>query len=29
MDVVNIYAANDNGKIQSLRSFWDGTRQGG
>jgi steroid Delta-isomerase len=29
MDVVNIYTANDNGKIQSLRSFWDGSRQGG
>jgi ketosteroid isomerase-like protein len=29
MDVVNIYAANADGKLQSLRSFWDGTRQGG
>jgi ketosteroid isomerase-like protein len=29
MDVVNIYAASDDGKLQSLRSFWDGTRQGG
>lgn len=29
MDVVNIYAATDDGRLQSLRSFWDGTRQGG
>jgi ketosteroid isomerase-like protein len=29
MDVVNIYAAGDGDKLQSLRSFWDGTRQGG
>ena len=29
MDVVNIYTASDDGKIQSLRSFWDGSRQGG
>ena len=29
MDVVNIYAATDDGRIRSLRSFWDGTRQGG
>lgn len=28
MDAVNIYAASD-GRLQSLRSFWDGTRQGG
>jgi steroid delta-isomerase len=27
MDVVNIYAANGD-RLQSLRSFWDGTRQG-
>jgi ketosteroid isomerase-like protein len=29
MDAVNVYAATDDGKIRSLRSFWDGTRQGG
>src|SRR3954469_22819656 len=29
MDVVNIYAASDDGRLRSLRSFWDGTRQGG
>ena len=29
MDVVNIYAAGDDGRLTSLRSFWDGTRQGG
>lgn len=29
MDAVNIYGANDDGKLTSLRSFWDGTRQGG
>jgi steroid Delta-isomerase len=29
MDVVNIYAADDSGQLRSLRSFWDGTRQGG
>ena len=28
MDVVNIYAANPDGRLLSLRSFWDGTRQG-
>ena len=27
MDVVNIYAATDDGRIASLRSFWDGSRQ--
>jgi steroid delta-isomerase len=29
MDVVNIYATDGNGKLTSLRSFWDGSRQGG
>jgi len=30
MDVVNIYAATPDGtKLQSLRSWWDGSRQGG
>jgi steroid Delta-isomerase len=29
MDVVNIYAATEDGLIRSLRSFWDGSRQGG
>jgi hypothetical protein len=30
MDVVNIYAAaTDGDHLQSLRSWWDGTRQGG
>ena len=29
MDAVNIYEASDDGKLQSLRSWWDGTRQGG
>jgi steroid delta-isomerase len=29
MDVVNIYTAGDGDRLQSLRSFWDGTRQGG
>jgi ketosteroid isomerase-like protein len=29
MDAINIYAASDDGRLQSLRSFWDGTRQGG
>jgi steroid delta-isomerase len=29
MDLVNIYRANAEGKIASLRSFWDGSRQGG
>ena len=29
MDVVNIYPAGDGDRLQSLRSFWDGTRQGG
>ena len=28
MDVVNVYAAGDDDSLQSLRSFWDGTRQG-
>jgi steroid delta-isomerase len=28
MDLVNIYKATEDGKIASLRSFWDGTRQG-
>jgi ketosteroid isomerase-like protein len=28
MDVVNIYAADEEGRLASLRSFWDGTRQG-
>ncbi len=28
MDVVNIYKRSSNGKLVSLRSFWDGTRQG-
>lgn len=28
MDLVNIYTATDDGRIASLRSFWDGTRQG-
>lgn len=28
MDVVNIYAAKDD-RLTSLRSFWDGSRQGG
>lgn len=28
MDVVNIYAA-DGDRLTSLRSFWDGSRQGG
>ena len=27
MDAFNIYAATDDGRIRSLRSFWDGTRQ--
>ena len=29
MDAVNVYTAGDDGRLQSLRSFWDGTRQGG
>ena len=29
MDVVNIYKTDGNGKLTSLRSFWDGSRQGG
>lgn len=29
MDVVNIYKTDGNGKLVSLRSFWDGSRQGG
>jgi steroid Delta-isomerase len=28
MDLVNIYKRSPNGKLASLRSFWDGTRQG-
>jgi ketosteroid isomerase-like protein len=28
MDVVNIYATDGKGKLTSLRSFWDGSRQG-
>ncbi len=28
MDVVNIYRRSSNGKLASLRSFWDGSRQG-
>jgi ketosteroid isomerase-like protein len=28
MDVVNIYKRSPGGKLQSLRSFWDGSRQG-
>jgi ketosteroid isomerase-like protein len=28
MDAVNIYTANDDGRLLSLRSWWDGTRQG-
>jgi steroid Delta-isomerase len=28
MDVVNIYPRSSNGKLASLRSFWDGSRQG-
>jgi ketosteroid isomerase-like protein len=27
MDLVNIYKRSDNGKLASLRSFWDGSRQ--
>jgi steroid Delta-isomerase len=29
MDVVNIYKATADGKLASLRSFWDGSRHGG
>ena len=29
MDAVNIYAASEDGRLLSLRSWWDGTRQGG
>lgn len=29
MDLVNIYTATSDGRIASLRSFWDGSRQGG
>jgi ketosteroid isomerase-like protein len=29
MDVVNIYVTDGSGKLTSLRSFWDGSRQGG
>ena len=28
MDVVNVYKATADGKLASLRSFWDGSRQG-
>jgi len=28
MDLVNIYRRSPNGKLASLRSFWDGSRQG-
>lgn len=28
MDLINIYRRSPNGKLASLRSFWDGTRQG-
>lgn len=28
MDLVNIYKRSPNGKLESLRSFWDGSRQG-
>jgi steroid delta-isomerase len=28
MDLVNIYKRSPNGKLASLRSFWDGSRQG-
>ena len=28
MDVVNIYKTDGNGKLISLRSFWDGSKQG-
>jgi steroid Delta-isomerase len=28
MDVINIYKATPDGKLASLRSFWDGSRQG-
>ena len=27
MDLINIYKRSPNGKLQSLRSFWDGSRQ--
>lgn len=29
MDVVNVYKRSADGKLASLRSFWDGSRQGG
>jgi ketosteroid isomerase-like protein len=29
MDAVNIYTASEDGRLQSLRSWWDGSRQGG
>jgi ketosteroid isomerase-like protein len=29
MDVVNIYKRSADGRLASLRSFWDGSRQGG
>lgn len=29
MDAVNIYQASDDGRLKSLRSWWDGSRQGG
>jgi hypothetical protein len=28
MDAVNIYTASGDGRLQSLRSWWDGSRQG-
>lgn len=28
MDLINIYKRSPNGKLASLRSFWDGSRQG-
>ena len=28
MDVVNIYKSDGNGRLASLRSFWDGSHQG-
>ena len=28
MDAVNIYTASEDGRLQSLRSWWDGSRQG-
>jgi hypothetical protein len=28
MDVINIYKSSSEGKLASLRSFWDGSKQG-